>query len=152
MNRVRVVAIVCAAVGLAAAVLVYVVYFAPQGTQRVDQASIGEVVAVKRGTFAGADAVHEVSGDVVWHPGGLRFSNYEATSGPDVFFYLSDGTAFEESKAVRVPVLGGHEGAQATLRGNFEVPLPAAADAGKHTQLVVWCKRFGVQFGSATLQ
>jgi hypothetical protein len=51
-----------------------------------------------------------------------------------------------------VLVPGGIGEGQATLRGNFSVPLPKAVDSEQHTRVVVWCQRFGVKFGEAALE
>ena len=80
----------------------------------------------------------------------LRFRNYEATPGPDVFFYLAQMGDFDPDRALRLAVPGGAGEGQATLRGNFSVEVPSATP--EFSRIVVWCKRFGVQFGAATLK
>jgi len=138
--------------------------FAPKASTTVDQSlmmsSSSEPVAVRSGTLSGADRFHNVEGTVtVFRDGGayfLRFEDYDATSGPDVYFYLTPsanaGSASEvENEGLRVLVPGGASGGQATLRGNFNVPLPADFDATMYNGLVVWCDRFNVEFGRAML-
>jgi hypothetical protein len=48
-------------------------------------------------------------------------------------------------------VPGGAEDGEATLRGNFNVPLPAGFDPAAYQGLAAWCERFDVLFGSAAL-
>lgn len=163
--------VVGVAVALAVVVVGYLVadaYFLPEASTRVDEPlpdammddhgmdemAEGMPHAVARGTFSGADALHSVSGAVALYEGEdgwfLRFEDYEATDGPDVYFYLVKGDgAVEEGYRVLVP--GGEEG-RATLRGNFNVPLEGdAMDWSAYDGVVVWCDRFDVRFGSATL-
>jgi hypothetical protein len=144
---------IAAAAGIAG--VVFSEYFAPQPTRTVDEDVDTDAPVSKRGTFRGADDVHHVSGTVSVHagePAQLSFRNYQATSGPDVYFYLADDGEFEEANAVRIPVPGGVKDGQATLRGNFSLPLPSGVDLATRTRLVVWCQRFGVRFGEARLE
>ena len=150
--------IVGAAVGLGIVAFVGLKYFAPKGSTTVDQAAptdVGAVVA--SGTFRGADATHDAAGSVSILRGDgethLRFEGYDATAGPDVYLYVSpnrDG-AFDD-RATKILVPGGAEDGQATLRGNFNVPLPAEIDPEQIGSVIVWCKRFGVTFGLAELR
>jgi hypothetical protein len=147
-----------AVVLLAGVAFIVLEYFAPQPTQRVDDTSgaaqLANRQALQSGSFSGADAAHDVSGKVALFETDsgkvLRFSDYEATSGPDVFFYISPTSEFDETKARQLAVPGGLGEGQATLRGNFGVPLPD--DASDFSVVIVWCKRFGVKFGEARLQ
>lgn len=133
--------------------------FAPQPTERRDDAARPPAGATSlgSGTFQGADRAHSASGRVTLYraPEGaaLVFEGYEATSGPRVHFYLSEdaGGVFDPSTAHVVPVPGGVDGDQATLRGTFSVPVPATIDATKAKSVIVWCTRFGVTFGHARL-
>ena len=108
---------------------------------------------LKSGDFASADAVHDVKGSVQLRGAGdrlsLRFTNYDATSGPDVFFYLAHDGTFDPAKALKVRVPDGGTEGQATLRGNFSVPVEGAHDPNSYSRLVVWCERFG---GAMSLQ
>ena len=156
MSRTAKLIIAAAAVGLA--VFIGLKYFAPKGSTTVDQAGpSGSAAAIATGNFRGADATHDASGSVSILRGEgethLRFEGYDATDGPDVYLYVSsnpDG-AFDEG-ATKILVPGGAEDGQATLRGNFNVPLPAGVDPEKIGSVIVWCKRFGVTFGLAELR
>ncbi len=150
--------LIFAAVGLGIAAFIGLKYFAPKGSMIVDHpAPSHSTAAVASGTFRGADAAHDVSGSVSILRGEgeahLRFEGYDATNGPDVYLYVSsnpDG-AFDEG-ATRILVPGGSEDGQATLRGNFNVPLPDGVDPEQIGSVIVWCKRFGVTFGLAELR
>lgn len=147
-----------AAIAVAGTGIILIEYFAPQPTLEVDDTAGYELVKdapiLKAGLFSSADDAHEVSGEVALYQTAqgrvLRFSEYTATSGPDVFFYLSSDAEFSAERATRLELPGGVGEGQATLRGNFSAPVPA--DAGAFSKVVVWCKRFGVKFGEATLE
>lgn len=148
-----------AVLGLGVAVFIGLKYFAPKGSTTVDQAapSSGATV-IASGTFRGADASHDVSGSVSILRGEgethLRFDGYDATAGPDVYLYVSpnpDG-AFDEAAATKILVPGGADDGQATLRGNFNVPLPEGVDPEQIGSVIVWCKRFGITFGLAEVR
>lgn len=154
-RRVKWLVVVALAVGVAVAVGWR--YLAPQPSTRVDDVAGAQALAnaapLKAGAFTGADDLHEVTGTVALHETAdgrvLRFTSYEATPGPDVFFYLAQLGDFDPDRALRLQVAGGAGEGQATLRGTFSVPIPA--DAPEFSRVVVWCKRFGVPFGSALL-
>lgn len=134
------------------------VFFAPQSSRHVDQPETQDpkLPVLKQGSFSGADAAHDVSGRVQLRGTAqrllLRFENYDATAGPDVFLYLSKSETFDPERALRVLVPGGGDSGQATLRGNFSVPVNTAAPPREYTRVVVWCERFGVKFGEAVLR
>ena len=133
-------------------------FLAPQPTRTVNE-HIGDAAAkpLSSGTFSGGDPAHKASGTVTLYRDSkgffLRFEKYEATSGPAVHFYLSESTEgeFAKNTVKLIPVPGGVDGEQATLRGNFNVRIPAGIDAEKYRSIIVWCTRFGVTFGAAKL-
>lgn len=165
--------------GIAAAWAVADAYFLPEENTRVDQPlptqDMGDGMMehdmeegmmehdmanmsagpkpVATGAFTGADRLHSVSGTVtLYHDAEgafLRFEDYEATDGPDVYYYLARSGEPIES-GIRVLVPGGNEG-RATLRGNFNVPLEGAMDWTTYDTIVVWCDRFDVTFGTAEM-
>lgn len=150
------------ALGLVALVsIVGALYFLPMPTTTVDEAAPPDTTVVKTGPYEGADAFHHGSGTVSilrdaegrHH---LRFEAYDARAGPDVYFYLTpradaDSTADVEEEGLRVLVPGGARGGQATLRGDFNVPLPYGFDPDRYAALVAWCDRFDERFGTAVL-
>ena len=135
--------------------------FAPKATttlsQSIDEAGPG-LVALKSASFSGADSFHKVSGTVALYAGPdghfLRFEGYEATSGPDVYFYLSatPDASYNGGERLKVRFPGGADDGQATLRGDFNVPLPEAFDPAAWSSAIVWCDRFSVRFGSASFR
>ncbi len=133
--------------------------FGPKGTTDVNEdldRSDPTLTALATGAFRGADSLHKVSGTVTLYDAAegpfLRFENYEATSGPDVYFYVStdDGGDYNAGTVLRVPVPDGAEDGQATLRGTFNVPLPPGAGTN-WASVIVWCDDFSVKFGHASL-
>lgn len=126
-------------------------FTAPPGGGGAEPASGPETVAT--GTFgarshpaegqaivlAGADGIQRV----------LRFEDFATDNGPDLNVYLSaapaDAPASDFTKDfVDLGDLKGNVGDQ-----NYV--LPASVDLERHRTVVIWCVRFGVAFGSATL-
>jgi len=100
------------------------------------------------GTFIGVgDGIHDAQGDTYTIPlegGGnvLRLENFESTNGPDLFVYLA--TDDNASEFVNLGELKASKGNQ-----NYEIP--ENTDLGKYNKVLIWCKAFGVLFGSAEL-
>ncbi len=100
------------------------------------------------GTFIGVgDGIHDAQGDAYTIPledGGnvLRLENFESTNGPDLFVYLA--TDDNASEFVNLGELKASKGNQ-----NYEIPDDT--DLGKYNKVLIWCKAFGVLFGSAEL-
>lgn len=126
--------------------------FAPRASDTRDEAAPASSETLTMGTFSGADNVHRVSGTVelLRDERGyvLRFEDYDATAGPDVYFYLTkSGTV--DADAVRVPT--DTPSGQATPRGAFNVRVPEGVDATQFSGVAAWCDRFDVAFGGASL-
>lgn len=150
-----------AAIVVAGAVLVVGVaawyLFAPKPEEvRAEVAPVG--TAIKAGEFRDGDTFHKASGKVeILAVGGghvLRFEGYDATSGPDVYLYLtpephaSTTRGIEgEGVKIRTPTVMGH----ATLRGDFNVEIPAGVDVAKYSGVAIWCDTYNVLFGYAEL-
>ena len=126
-------------------------FFAPKPVDARDEAAPTGSEMITMGIFSGADSVHHVGGTVelLRDERGyiLHFADYDATAGPDVYFYLTKGGTFD-ADAVRVPTDAAT--GQATLRGSFNVRVPEGVEATAYSGLAVWCDRFGVLFGSAS--
>ena len=73
----------------------------------------------------------------------LRFENFRATNGPDLYVYLA--TDNSASDFVDLGRLKGNIGNQ-----NYEIP--EGTDLSKHDTVLIWCKAFSVLFGSAKLE
>ncbi|MFS1512266.1 DM13 domain-containing protein [Chengkuizengella sp. SCS-71B] len=99
------------------------------------------------GSFVDADSSHSASGDVftVNTDDGvyLRFENFEATNGPDLYVYLAK-SGEETSDGIRLEKLKGNVGDQNYL-------LPEGVDLSEYDKVVIWCKAFDVDFGYAKL-
>lgn len=100
------------------------------------------------GTFVGVgDGVHDAQGEaftVTLEDGSnvLRLENFKSTNGPDLYVYLSvDENA---SEFVDLGKLKANQGNQ-----NYEIPNEI--DLDKYNKVLIWCKAFGVLFGSAEL-
>jgi hypothetical protein len=81
----------------------------------------------------------------------LRFTEFETSNGPDVQVYLvaaadaSDNETVTKSGFIHLGALKGTIGDQ-----NYDVP--ADVDLKTHQAVTIWCRRFGVNFGTAPLQ
>lgn len=132
-------------------------FLAPKPVEtRSDAAPVG--ASLKGGTFQDGEPLHHASGIVrllqVADGHVLRFEGYEATSGPDVYFYLTPkqhATTTQEVEGdgvkIRTPTVMGH----ATLRGDFNLDIPAGVDVAQHAGIAVWCDTYNVLFGYAEL-
>ena len=100
------------------------------------------------GMFVGVgDGVHDAQGDTFTIPleNGkevLRLENFKTTNGPDLYVYLS--TDKEASDYVDLGRLKANSGNQ-----NYDIPSDANLE--KYNKVLIWCKAFGVLFGSAEL-
>ncbi len=103
-----------------------------------------EIVTLVSGQFAG-NSRYDITGDIsVLNDGSeqrfLRFENFESDNGPDLKVYLraADGSF------VSLGDLKGNIGDQ-----NYEIPVDV--DLSVFSSVEIWCERFGVGFGEATL-
>ena len=100
------------------------------------------------GNFIGVgDGIHDAQGDAYTIPledgsNVLRLENFESTNGPDLYVYLS--TDDRASEFINLGELKANKGNQ-----NYEIPTNA--DLEKYDKVLIWCKAFGVLFGSAEL-
>ncbi len=81
----------------------------------------------------------------------LRFSNFETSNGPDVNIYMvaaEDALDNDTVKNSGFVTLGSIKG----TKGDQNYDLPADLDLNKYRAVTVWCKRFGVNFGTAPLK
>ena len=117
------------------------------------QAATAEPVALQSGMFH--SVAHTTSGTAAVYqlPGGkkvLRFTNFETSNGPDVQVYLvaaddaTDNDTVNKAGFIHVGALKGNIGDQ-----NYD--LPSDVDLSKYRAVTVWCRRFGVNFGTAPL-
>jgi len=110
-------------------------------------------VVLSRGDFHGV--AHETRGVATVYrvPGAkrvLRLTGFETSNGPDVQLYLvasadaKDNDTVTNAGFVNLGALKGNVGDQ-----NYDIP--ADVDLGKYRAVTVWCRRFGVNFGTAPL-
>ncbi len=80
----------------------------------------------------------------------LRLTNFETSNGPDVHVYLvatkdaGDSDTVKQAGFVELGALKGNIGDQ-----NYG--LASDLDLNKYRAVTIWCKRFGVNFGTAPL-
>lgn len=99
---------------------------------------------VSQGTFKNGD--HPTSGMAKLYKKGttytLVFDTFKTDEGPDLRIYLA-----EDTKATNFVEL-----TELKNTGNFYLTLPDNAMVDKRTVVLIWCKRFSVNFGSAELK
>jgi len=112
-----------------------------------------EPIVLGKGDFRGL--AHETKGAATVHQLAdgkriLRLTNFETSNGPDVHVYLvaaevaKDNATVKQAGFIDLGSLKGNKGDQ-----NYEVP--ADVDLNKYKSVSIWCARFGVNFGAATL-
>jgi hypothetical protein len=114
----------------------------------VNEEMPASTLVIPMGNFIGVgDGIHDVQGEVLIIEADdgskfLRFENFRATNGPDLFVYLAtDETA---SDFVNLGMLKGNIGNQNYL-------IPPGIDLANQDTVLIWCKQFSVLFGSAEL-
>lgn len=104
----------------------------------------GEVVTLAQGSFVG-HTNHTVVGQALVLNDGteqrfLRLEDFESTNGPDLNVYLrADDDTFIDLGDLRGNI------------GNQNYEIPPDVDLDVHHTVQIWCVRFGVLFGDATL-
>ena len=113
-------------------------------------------VVLKQGTFVAHE--HATTGTVriVALPDGTRnleIAGLSTSDGPDLRVWLTDQPVragpsgwhvFDDGEYVELGKLKGN-------LGNQVYPIPASADLGAYRSVTIWCIRFSVSFGAATL-
>lgn len=103
----------------------------------------------RSGSFDGADDFHFARGGarlIETAPGRftLRLEDFAVRNGPDLFVYLSPSAEGYAKNAVELGRLKADSGNQNYL-------VAAGTDVGSFRSVVIWCKQFGVLFGTAPL-
>jgi hypothetical protein len=92
------------------------------------------------------DGEHKVSGTVkiVYSDGTkyLRFENFSTENGPDLRVYLAGDTTAKDFVDL---------GELPATEGNYNIQLPDSIDLTTHDTVLIWCRAFRVNFGSAEL-
>ena len=124
----------------------------PDGAAKPDLAAMTPTT-VAAGQFH--SNAHETRGTATVYtlPSGkriLRLTNFRTSNGPDVHVYLvaardvADNETVKRTGFVDLGSIKGNEGDQ-----NYDVP--ADVDLARYRAATIWCKRFGVNFGTAPL-
>jgi hypothetical protein len=111
------------------------------------EATPGGPAATASGAFE--SRAHDTSGTatIVQLPDGgfvLTLTEFETDAGPDLRVYLVRGNGDDVSGAVD---LGGLKG----NRGNQQYEIPPEVDPADFGSVVIWCRAFSVNFGTAVL-
>ncbi len=113
-------------------------------------------VTVARGTLISHEHSTTGAAELIRLPDGshtLRLANLDTSNGPDLRVWLTDapvkeGVAgwrvFDDGKYVSLGKLKGNKGDQ-----NYRVP--ADVNVADYTSVTIWCDRFDVSFGAASL-
>jgi hypothetical protein len=114
----------------------------------VDEAS-PSTGAGRAGAFKGADEFHFGEGTarlLEAAPGvyTVRLEDFAVRNGPDLYVYLSLSPDGYADDAIELAMLKADRGNQ-----NYEVP--ATVDVSSVRSVVIWCKRFSVEFATAAL-
>jgi hypothetical protein len=92
------------------------------------------------------NGVHTVSGNAkVYEKSGKRtlvFSDFKTDGGPDLRIYVAEDAALTNFVEV----------SRLTATGSFFLELPETVNPLKQRTVIIWCKQYGVFFGSATLK
>jgi hypothetical protein len=98
------------------------------------------------GEFEDADFIHKTSGTATVTIAGdsktLDLRNFETTSGPDLYVYLSADKTSKDFVDL---------GLIEKFKGDQSYTLPDSVDIVKYHNVLIWCKSFGILFGSAEL-
>lgn len=102
--------------------------------------------ATQTGEFVSADDFHYTYGTALLietEPGRytLRFEDFSARNGPDVFVLLSPENGYTDG-ALNLGEMKGTDGA-------FNYDVPEGTDVSQYTTVVIWCRQFDVVFGTA---
>lgn len=107
---------------------------------------------VRSGEFEGRTHRGRGLAEIVELPGGrrvLRLSRFDVLNGPDLQVYLLADPAASGRRGLRA----GYASLGA-LKGNVGdqfYEIPADLDLSRYRAVAVWCRRFGVNFATATL-
>lgn len=132
-------------------------FLAPKPSETRDEPA-PEGAVLREGAFVDGDRLHETRGLVrllaVGEGHVLRFEDYDATPGPDVYIYLTPSSSPRatdqvegEGLRLRTSTMTG----QATLRGDFNVDVPPGTDVSLYRAVAIWCDTYNVLFGHADL-
>jgi hypothetical protein len=108
----------------------------------------GTLISHEHGTSGTVTVLRLADGSRV-----LRLENLDTSDGPDLKVWLSDAAVvpgragwhvFDDGRYLNLGSLKGNH-------GNQNYPIPADAKLENFRSVVIWCDRFNVSFGAATL-
>lgn len=120
----------------------------PKPQQQPRTLARGDLISHEHSTSGSALVLQLPDGSRV-----LRLENLDTSNGPDLRVWLTDAPViegrggwfvFDDGKHVDLGSLKGNKGSQ-----NYTIP--ADADLNTLTSVTIWCQRFHVSFGAATL-
>jgi hypothetical protein len=116
-------------------------------------ANVGSIQAIESGVFYGI--AHPTAGTATIYRMGdgalmLRFTNFRTSNGPNVHVYLVAADDAKDSETVR------HAGFidLGPIKGNIgdqNYAVGPEVDLSKYRAVSIWCQRFSVNFGAASL-
>jgi len=127
-----------------------------QAPQVVEEAQQAAATSLAQGSFVRIDALHWARGDAViyrledashW----LRLENFHAANGPDLRVMLSASPAPRSPTALNEGGLALDLGRLKGNVGSQNYAIPAGIDPGRYNSVVIYCRRFGLVFSTATL-
>ena len=122
-----------------------VISSASTSTPKVMPSAIPAATKSLSGNFV--DGAHAVSGvaKVINADGAntLRFENFSTENGPDLFVYLANDKSGKDFVNL---------GKLKATNGNFNYTIPANVNVEKYNHVLIWCRAFGVLFGSADMR
>ena len=115
---------------------------------RVD-VSRGDLISHEHATSGSVRVVRLADGSRV-----LRLENLDTSDGPALHVWLSDAPVIDGRDGWNVFDDGAYVdlGALKGNRGNQNYAIPADVDLGRLRSVSIWCERFSVSFGAATLR
>ncbi|MBF8252853.1 MAG: secreted protein [Actinobacteria bacterium] len=128
----------------------------PEDTEKVTEENLQLPVVLTEGSFISHE--HSTTGSVkiLQYSDGsriLRIENLETSNGPKLEVWLTDAPVingvdgwrvFDDGKYLNLGVLKGNIGSQ-----NYVIPTDTNLD--EFSSISIWCERFSVSFGAATL-
>jgi hypothetical protein len=113
---------------------------------RPKQLSVGPLKGLAK-TTSGTAAVYEL-------PNGkkiLRLSDLSTENGPDLRVYLVAGSNGADDQAIKEKKAFVDLGKLKGNKGNQNYELPGDVDLSRYRSVSIWCRRFAINFGAATL-
>jgi Electron transfer DM13 len=125
----------------------------PASATQQTASSHATLMPLSQGRFHGVAHATQGLASIYQLPDGkraLRLTEFETSNGPDVQVYLVATTDATDNETV---TQGGfmHLGALKGNVGDQNYEVPADLDLTKYQAVTIWCRRFGVNFGTAPL-